>query len=188
METKTIIKKLESVFKKGYIPARKDETYQYIPTASYLPTGNLGNCFTHACFNLLNEHYEKLNITYSEFNSLRNLSLERKSIEQIREELFEIIEKVGLKFQSCEANTPIKPNQWKVAYYFDMGEVTDYHFLLQEADGTWSDKLSITKIVRHYPEPPKSIYHGTNGAYYLQGFYLITNPFAQAQKSDTFEK
>lgn len=176
---KSVIKKLETIFKQGYIPTRGFETYEYIPTKSYWPTGSLANCFTHACFNLLNEHFEKFDIKLDEFNSLRNLELDKKSIEQIREELFEVISAAGLKFQKCDVDTPTLPNQWKVAYYFDMGEQTDYHFLLQEKDGTWSDKLATTKQVRSYETPPKSIFHSSDSSYYLQGFYLITNPFAQ---------
>ena len=181
MESKSILKKLRKIFKKGYIPSRGYESYEYIPTKFYLPVGQLGNCFTHACFNLKNEHYEKYKISKSEFESLRNLDTYGGSIEDIRKELFDFVSKAGLTFEKCEPDTPVKPNQWKVAYYFDIGDWPDFHFLLQEKNGTWNDKISTTNHMNFYSSAPNRIYHTNESDYYLQGFYIITNPYAKTK-------
>ena len=48
-----IIKKLNMIYKKGYMPEREKETYSDLTT-------KVVNCFGHACFNLSNKELENL--------------------------------------------------------------------------------------------------------------------------------
>ena len=59
-----------------------------------------------------------------------------------------------------------------------MREYYDYHFILREKHGYWSDKTGHLPEVKKYSQPPATIDRYSH-IYQLQGYYLITNPYAK---------
>ena len=57
-----MIKKLNVIYKRGYLPKREAENYSLLYTRSV-------NCFGHACFNLSNNYLSKLDRYMQELES-----------------------------------------------------------------------------------------------------------------------
>lgn len=182
-----MFKKIQRIFKSGYVPDRGDETYFYNFIDPVLKqevyTSEICNCFGHACFNLKNEHFKnhKISLVNRDFFYNFGTDLETKNNEEIEKLILKKIESVGLIPSLAKDTTQLKNNQWKVAMYIDrisFGQndvFRDYHFMLQEKDGRWSSKDSFKVDVEKYDELTKHF-----GLYYkLHNVYTITNPNAK---------
>lgn len=193
------ILKLNKIFKKGYLPSRKDALYK-----AYHKTDNnelkwYANCFIHACFNLSNEQLQNFNLKEME-DLFDHIDYKKVSnSDKIKESLFSVIKKAGLKVEKTSKNHKCNNNQWIVAYYLAIKDYNlgiknklydDYHFILKEKDGKWSEKVGVTSTVNVYNEPPQKLQRpNSQNIYFLQGYYLITNPYAKKarQKGETQE-
>ncbi len=178
-----ILKKISSILQMGYIPSRGRESYQY----TYLVDENGNertedlsknvNCFGHAFFNLTNEFYVRYNIGKKDTEPFWHFG--EKWGKTLVEEVLDYAKKTGLEVNECSLTDKTDFNQWKVAFYIKYGKNTDYHFFLQEADGSWSSKNGET--------PRLEIIHGELPkewkGYSLQGVYCVTNPHAQETRS-----
>ena len=182
-----IIKRIGKIFELGYVPSRGDETY-YFKTQNSIMTGHIFNCFAHACFNLTNEQIDELNLYEDEIFHMQGYNrdilgtLEKK---EVAEHFFGLIKDAGLIVEPCLEETILNNNQWKIALYFDEIEfgkdrrLRDFHFLLQEKDGTWSGKAGYTPRVKTVETLPEEL----DFYYKFYECYSITNPYAEGGKT-----
>ena len=187
-----VIKKIGKIFELGYVPSRGDETYSF-KTKNSILTGNILNCFAHACFNLTNEQIDELNLYEDEIFDLQgynrsNLSQMKK--EDVAQHFAGLIKDAGLIVEPCLEETVLNGNQWKIALYFDEIEfggsksLRDFHFLIQEEDGSWSGKAGYTPRVKKFDKLTEKL------DYYYSFYecYAITNPFAEEGKAKWKQK
>ena len=167
---KRLVKKLNRIFSLGYIPSRENQSYKF-KLNNGLKTGDLINCFFHACFNLTNNQIKKFKISFEEADVLWHYYPTEKGVDRnYISTLVKFIESTGLSINECKQNTKMNYNQWKIAYYYN-NQNFDFHFMLQEKDGKWSSKLGSSRNLEYFEEAPKE-YHKD---YKLEGFYAITN-------------
>jgi len=179
-----LIKKLNKLFKKGYLPSRHNVSYngQYTKGEQI---ENLTNCFTHACFNITNEDLKRMNITKENASwiQIRTVLYDDFFLdeEETAKSLFSYVRETGLEVEEDNDNSILKKNEWRVALYFryPLFDNGDYHFLLQERDGSWTEKVGTSPTVSSLPSLPQKL-HGFNG-YDLYKTYKITNPYAEAE-------
>ncbi len=182
-----MLKKLQKIFKMGYVPDRGNETYRYLindpVNNDEIFTGKLCNCFGHACFNLKNKQYVEYEISRKDkffFYDFIN-DLKSKNNDEAAKLLLKRIEEVGLSVSPAQSTDKIKDNQWKVAMYFDRisyGKteiLRDFHFLIQQKDGSWQGKNGFTFNVETY----KDLQFYCSPYYALHKVYTITNPNAR---------
>ena len=176
------ILKLQQVFKMGYTPSRGKESYSEIKYF-YIP-----NCFAHACFNLTNQQLS--NFKEADKHAFRGFVQSILQLDKyIAKDLFDFVKLCGLKVQKSNRSLPKHDNEWKVAIYFGSERLKkDYHFLLQEKDGSWSGKHGETDQVTFYPEAPKYLDYNFEFPYKLYGIYKITNPYAPKKATEDIEK
>ena len=169
-----IIKKLNKIYKKGYMPEREKEKYSELHA-------EVVNCFGHACFNLSNKildefalHQADLMDFFRNFNGFGIHNYFKESVNRI--------EKVGLKINVSSLKEPVKKNQWKIAYYVmnNIFSGSDLHFMIQAKDGKWYSKLGKNPGVEVFDKLPK-VFHGK---YKLSGIYKITNPYAKLEEDN----
>lgn len=181
-----MLKKLQQIFKLGYVPDRGNETYRCLINNhenDTIFTGKLCNCFGHACFNLKNKHYEEYKITRNDKHFFYDFinDIKTKSNDEVARILLKKVEEVGLSISLAKNTETLKNNQWKVAMYFDritFGKtevLRDFHFLLQQKDGSWQGKNGFTFNVKTYETLP--LY--CEQYYTLHKTYTITNPNAR---------
>ncbi len=167
-----IIKKLNEIFRQGYTPSRGKEEYS-VDCIDNIPIARLANCFVHACFNLKNDHYWDYYITSREAKQMKCFYNESDDDELVQKKLITFVKRTGLLIKPCDQNLVVRENQWKVGLYFSNWScLSDYHFLLQEKDGTWSGKRGLTKLVDRFEELPQQVYD-----YELKEIFVITNPY-----------
>lgn len=193
---KPILKKLNKIYRSGYIASRGNQSYDFLIKG--YSAANFCNCFGHACFNLKNQHFVENNFTPTDTACIGgDINLEQASDKQtkeyeefylyiknfykdqpedVKERLFNMVSSTGLSVEKCAPSEILKDNQWKIALYFDYlhGAMFDYHFFLQEKDGSWSSKMGQSKKVDIFYNLNNYMY----ATYKLHGFYSITNPFA----------
>ena len=171
------IKKLNMIYKKGYLPARETEEY------SELHTGMV-NCYGHACFNLSNEQLKELEPSkYDLRDFFRNFAT--RGARNIFSEVQNRIRQVGLKMERSSPNEKIQKNQWKIAYYIqnDIFAGNDLHFMIQTPNGKWTSKIGTNPTVEVFDKLP-DVYHKN---YSLSGVYKITNPYVKLENNDDME-
>ncbi len=163
------IKKLSEIYKMGHLPSRDG--------ADYITTYNLANCFAHACINLSDEQYKQFEI--SEMNSREFGNFYGHSEESTSKQIIQTLSDAGLIVERCPIDKILKNNQWKVSLYFEFFHTIsrDFHFLLQEKDGTWSGKVGYTRKCQIFNYVPKNIEAGKNFYVYFDT-YCLTNPYA----------
>ena len=179
-KTEALIKKLNKIYKNGYVPSR--ESVNYI-----LHTLTV-NCFGHACFNLADEDLEKLAPYTSELKSFFQ-RFDAYGAKDYIKVASEKLNQVGLKMQKSSISDSIQKNQWKVACYmmceeqFGGGFRTDMHFIIQGKDGKWYSKMGKNSSVDVFDKLPKSI----SKSYTLQGVYKITNPYVKLDSEENMD-
>ena len=183
------ILKLNKILRQGHIPCRSFKPYNF-------DTTYLANCFIHAVYNLKDKQLKDFDIdeiTELEKHIYRYNSHNKEAIQQ---SIFSVIQDSGLKIKRVEVGQKCKKNQWIVAFYISAVKSTlepgaktiyeDYHFMLKDKkSGKWSEKIGPLENIKTYNQPPLTIdqhYH----IYQLQGYYLITNPYAK--KGHNFEQ
>lgn len=187
------ILKLNTLVSLGHLPARGNERYdivhpKYNEKNGYLVNcyGDLINCFAHACFNLSNNQIRELDINtvdmvnFSQFVPHRNAS----DLE-IEKNLTSFVNSTGLRMRSCNPQGIMKSNEWKVSLYLcKQPDIRDFHFFLQEKDGSWSSKYgynadqlsTLDTLPERYVAP---IFHDE---YYYYKTYAIENPYVKDVK------
>ncbi len=179
-----IVKKINKIFKKGYLPSRKNQSYSFV-TKRGLQLADITNCIEHSFFNLQNFHFDSYNITKEESNSFflfANMGFTDPQ-NQMLSEIIAFVKATGLKVKPCHSDKKLKENQWKVAVYYSEGldEMyisDDMHFILEEQDGTWSSKMGQTEDLKTYACLPKNI-NTFFRKYELIGTYQVTNPYLE---------
>ena len=175
---KSTIKKLSEIYKLGHLPCRGDQLYD--------KTFRLANCFEHACLNLTDQEIEQYCITENdscEFGNFYSITQKGTSLEIER-----TLKKTGLQIEKCTPDKVINFNQWKVALYFEYFYTLnrDFHFLIQEKDGSWSGKIGYTSKCHHFKNLPESVC--CDKRYYnLYETFCITNPYATKEKEHSIE-
>ena len=167
-----IIKKLNMIYKKGYMPSRGIEEYGKVFTP-------VVNCFGHACFNLSNEMLEELSKDKNKLSKFFR-TFETFGLQNLFREAKKRVQDVGLKFESSGVSEKLQNNQWKIAVYTKSDEFTgnDLHFMIQMPDGKWTSKLGSNSEVEVYNKLPR-VFHSL---YDLYGVYKITNPYVKSEK------
>lgn len=179
----SLIKQLQNIFKRGYIPSRHNTSYSG-QTANGEKIENLTNCFTH-CLNITNEDLQQMNLTKETASWIKIETVTYDDYfldeEKTAENLFDYVRKVGLEVEEFPVDGILKKNEWRVALYFryPLFDNGDYHFLLQEKDGSWTEKVGKSPTVSSLSSLPKKI-HGYFG-YDFYKTYKITNPYAEAE-------
>lgn len=171
-----LIKKINVIYKKGYMPAREKENYGELYAKSV-------NCFGHACFNLSNEDLKKIDEYMPELREFfRSFNC---GIGNYFKEARNRIKKVGLNIESSSSAEKIAKNQWKIAYYqmYDEFFGSDVHFIIQGKDGKWYSKIGSNEEVEVFNRLPKVF----NKKYDLMGVYKITNPYVKLEKEQELE-
>lgn len=170
-----IIKKINAIYKRGYMPSRGQNKYT-------VDAAKLTNCFGHAVFNLQNEDLESM---INDKETL--LAYQRKfgtvGISEIMKVVQRKVAEVGLKIEKSSVNEKLKNNQWKIAYYYMFSSPyhsADAHFMIQEKDGTWTCKLGMKDEIEVFKKLPEDYHSG----YSLQGVYKITNPYIELEKNE----
>ena len=174
-EKQGIIKKLNKIYKNGYMPSRGTKKYDQISTLAV-------NCFGHACFNLSNRSLKKLDLQelidfFRNFQSVGSCNFFKEAKNRIKQ--------VGLQIEESSLSESIQKNQWKIAYYVenDIFSGNDLHFMIQGKDGKWIGKIGTNPKIEIYEKLP-NIYREK---YYLSGVYKITNPYIKLQEDKSFE-
>jgi len=184
------INKLNKIVKSGHIPSHSSK--EYTPRTTFV-----SNCFIHACFNLSDEqlyHFDENEAS----EIMKHINYAKCSTgEEIKDSLFSIIKKSGLNIDRVGKNHICKDNQWVVAFYLSATKYSlqqgvrriydDYHFMLKEKDGTWSEKKGDSPEINIMDKPPITI-PNFHSQYVLQGYYLITNPYAEFTNNRTIVK
>lgn len=182
-----IILKLNKIFKMGYTPSRKGESYDKEHSKGGFHFGVFVNCFAHACFNLKNEQLKNLTLEDAA-NFGHKIDYLGQPKTEIKTNLITFVQKTGLKIRRVSKNCIPEKNQWMVALYFGRSGLDkqnqDYHFLLKEENGFWSGKMGRGKETTYYSEPPSNFTSGNYFQYKLEGYYLITNPYAKAYNNE----
>ncbi|MBE7074170.1 MAG: hypothetical protein E7379_03675 [Clostridiales bacterium] len=187
------ILKLKKVFSMGYVPSRGAQSYSFVSQISKDYYFFHANCFSHACLNLTNELIDSANLSF--YDSL-NFSLGNIfSSTDAEYEFTSFLQQIGLTTKFVNNDDLINDfpcflneNQWIVALYFCENS-NDFHFFLQEKDGSWSGKYSYKNIVEHFDELP-CCYTAPNvqkDKYYFINKYLITNPHAKTSNKEENE-
>jgi|GEM_PF-1912394 len=176
-----LLTRLQKVFKDGYRPVRKTESYS-VTISNYTKAFNVVNCLGHV-FNLTNQQLEDYHIVpYRMFGCFPKLN--KKSNFQTKHDLFDFIQETGLKIEECAPDKTITDfKSWKTALYFESdGRYKDFHFLLEDAPQIWSSKVGYTSYFEHlYEKVPPEQYHPLIDNKYVYDFfgtYQITNPNA----------
>ena len=182
------ILKLKKLVKLGYVPSRGAESYSFVNQKSGEPFYLSANCFEHACFNLTNQQMQELKIGYHDAISFADHVSFFSSVYDIEESLTKFIRSTGLKIREINNFEPIinfpallKNNEWKVALYFcKNGSFKDFHFFLQEKNGTWSSKYGFKNVLEFFDNLPGEyvVDNEYNDIYHYHNTYLITNPYA----------
>lgn len=172
-----VVKQLKNIFKNGNIPSRGRELYGKL-TWDF-------NCLFHACFNLPNSILKKLNLDDDQFliyNPFGNLEGDKI---QIKSEMFKFIKDCGLHISKDHKLTLLK-NQRRVALYFSQAYekgfgLKDFHFLLQEKDGTWSSKAGSSEVefgltLEH------SMPFDISNRYILDSTFILSNSYEKSEK------
>ena len=171
-----LIKKLNMIYRKGYMPIRDRESYNVFHALSI-------NCYSHACFNITNKDLHKLDNFDDE---LTRFMLDFRDIGDLHNHIKEAgkrLKKVGLKLEKSSISEDIKKNQWKVAFYVRDGDEntkSDYHYMIQLGDGKWASKMGHYETIDTFEKLPKSFY----GSYNLVGVYKITNPYIKLDNEE----
>ena len=164
-----IVKKLNQIYKMGYVASRGKQKYNYKTTL-------VTNCFGHACFNLNNKNLRALDSVkyelqdfFRNFSGINGRGFFEKAKYKIRQVGLTIAEKID-------------KNQWKIAYYIqdDIFRGNDLHFMIQEKNGTWTSKLGSSSKIEVFDELPK-VYRDS---YELAGIYVITNPYVKTKEEE----
>lgn len=160
---KGIIKEIKLILKRCAEPARQLKNYSCFVTDE-------ANCFIHAFFNFSDNTLEKI-VKKHGYGALYTIwhikNLKNKSAEQIGQELVKRVQKTGLQVEECDEYETMEKGQWRVAYY---SSPTDYHFMRQEEDGTWSSKRgSLANVETFKKLPPKF------ESYKLKKYFKVTN-------------
>ena len=176
-----IIKRIGEIVRLGYVRERGDEGY-----------GDLGgsvNCFVHACFNLTNEQIVSLGLDEFKYMFVSPFGgFEDSSVLAAKEEMMDFVRQTGLEIEDELVPKVLKENQYRVALYFSRGFIEnmggkDFHFLVQEKDGSWSGKCgSMTHHVDHFDKLEESLPHGPGNRYMLDSVMIVTNPYAPEEK------
>lgn len=178
MNRERTAKKLKEIFKMGYLPSRRSESY-YVKLPNGYCTARLGNCLEHACFNLKNEQFYKYNFDFEDMHAFQEFMDPNKNLKEITHDIFNFVESCGLEVRQAKSILKQK-NEWKVALYFRTCSMfgDDYHFLLQEKSGVWTGKMGNGENLQRYFTLRKSIRD-----YDLYGVYTIKNPNAKPDKT-----
>lgn len=179
----SFLKKSNEIFKLGYTPSRSNETYyfKFQQLDKFVITGNLSNCFSHACFNFLNQHYNDFNISDYDILAIQGLVDRSKTKEEISLKFKNFLNSAGLQVEKDSKYKILNNNEWRVALFFDeiqIGNRTiirDYHFILQEKDKTWSSKENFSpklNILSSLPEKYTDYYK-------LHDVFVLKNPEAR---------
>ena len=172
-----IIKKLNKIYRNGYVPSRDMSQYCHKFTT-------VVNCFGHACFNLTDESLEEFSQNKAElkeffrhFGGLGIYNIFREAKDRVRQ--------VGLKIEECKIKDKMQKNQWKVACYVQNDEFSgsDLHFMIQTKDGKWTSKLGENPNVEVFDKLPKTFREN----YELSGIYKITNPYVKLEDNEDME-
>ena len=160
----------------GYLPSRGLIDYSFSPFKV--------NCLGHACFNFTDKILKEIS---EEVFFYHIPSFRVPSEDVFTEDLSYYLKAVGLKISPCEKLDILKSNEWKVALYFsyELGGITDYHFMLQEKDGHWSSKQGWHSQYLDFFKTLPEVYD-TN--YKLFGVYKISNPYAKKENEVEQEK
>lgn len=174
---RNLIKKLRNIVSLGHVPNRELENYFYI-TQNNEDVCMCINCFAHACFNLSNEDIEMLGITEKHGQFFGNFNgFFTTPDEGLERQIVDFVEKTGLQMRPVlKHDEALNRNQWKVAMYIDhmnwFGK--DFHFFLQEKDGSWSHKQGYSSNVQK-----KETIGEKHQQYDYYKTFIITNPFAR---------
>ena len=172
-----IIKKLNMIYKKGYMPAREKEKYSELHAEAV-------NCFGHACFNLSNSNLDEFNCYIKDLKDFfRNFEV--IGIQNYFKEAKNRIKQVGLNIEQSSLKEPIKKNQWKIAYYvmYDIFKGSDIHFMIQGKDGKWISKAGKSQEIEVFDKLP-NVFHKD---YELCGVYKVTNPYVKLDNEENLE-
>lgn len=164
------LKKLTYFVKAGHVASRDFARYIYATM--------LANCIEHSCFNLSNGQLLQ-NFSFTEIKEYFG-GFDEKTKEDMKTKIFNSITQTGLKIKKCQPQEILKYNEWKVALYFGKIKNTDEydaHFLKEEENGAWSEKMGFEKDVSFYGSLLKTIYPCYQ-KYELENVYKITNPYA----------
>jgi len=101
---------------------------------------------------------------------------------EIERNISSFVNSTGLIMRTCNPEGIMKSNEWKVALYLcKQPDLRDFHFFLQEKDGTWSSKYgynadqldSLKELPKEYIAP---IFHDKYDYYKT---FAIENPFVR---------
>lgn len=190
----TLAENLSEFIKKGFLKDRGKEKYTF-RAARYV------NCLGDACFGLTNaqiEEYVCRQYVDNKFCKSPFGTFMPESSEKLLEEIFDFLQKTGLRISLCQQNDVLKANQRVVAIYFakacdqpnsnEKFESKDFHFLHQKPDGTWTGKQGFERKVVHYKTLPQTLPLQKNNPYILHGVFTLTNPHICAPDVNKFEK
>ena len=172
-----MIKKLNMIYKRGYLPEREAKEYSLLYTRAV-------NCFGHACFNLSDSDLNELDPYMKELERfLRDFG--NCGIGNYFKVAQERIRKVGLQIQESSLSEKIKDNQWKIAYYIMCDEFrgTDIHFMIQTKSGKWTCKRGLDSDVEVFDKLPANY----DKDYSFAGVYKITNPYVKLDEEKDME-
>lgn len=174
-ETECLIKKVNTIFKLGYLPKRGSQTYRYI-TIQGEAVKLLANCFEHACFNLLNNHFSDYDISYNEANAFWDFPscFTKEQRKKNATSFKDFIKETGLTVSDCDIQTEITPTEWKVALFFNPYS-GDFHFMREEKNKKWSSKLGESDHLQHFESLPEKF----NDDYSLNQVFKISNSYLE---------
>lgn len=181
--TEGFVKNLNEYFKRGHMPNRYNEEYLSFVKHLDSQTYKLVNCVGHAFINANEKDILDLKYNFVSENILSDFFKGEKTYANAFRNVCEFFERVGLKIEKTTLETKPDFNQWKVACYFkDLEQDKDYHFMLQEKDGSWSSKRGFTIDVEHFDELPQK-----HRNYELEDIIMVTNPFIE-NEADKIEE
>lgn len=185
--SKTILK-LKKVFNMGYVPQRGYQLYYYVGQEKNYCIN--ANCFAHACLNLTNQQIKEMGLDLDDSFAFALLPAPTTA-QETEAKFIEFLDKIGLSVSRLNSNDIrnefpgfLENNEWIVALYFCENKgFKDFHFFLQEKDGTWSGKYGYKNIVEHLDELPYKYTSPSpeKDTYYFVNKYVISNPHAKLE-------
>ena len=165
MRTKIIETRLCNLVKSGYIPQRGNQELSSICYSKV-------NCFAYAGYNMTNEKLEELHWNDACAKALCCLTAPEQTLNFLSQTYLKVDPDNDKIFKLAK-------NQWRVALFLGSGRYPDkYHYMLQQPDGTWSEKRGFYGPERSYNNLPQTSM-GFYEEFSFNKTYIITNPYAE---------
>ena len=99
--------------------------------------------------------------------NFENIKDKDELLERVRSDM----DFLGVDIQDDVRDEKVENGEWRIAIY--LGDKNDFHFMRENADGTWSHKIGYHHIIETKEYPPQKLDTGVEQIYDLIGVYRL---------------